>query len=662
VRGAEKLEFDILAMLLLFLVILFVGISLVTYFGVEIKSGVPNQLKGVYDQFTKVVFQRLPYNVCDAYNNERVSVQDFQILIQAIYNGQCGTNKISRVTMSFSVSKDDLQKIASLAGIANNGKLIFYNTSEPIGIGAVLVKANPGFYPLKLDDEIELSLVGQPKGDLFIKLLVQGCDPFDDDCDATCIYRRICDPVCDDGRKHDISCNLACIDINKNNTVDVEDAGERVRANKCNPDCYVNYTNPYKAYDPGCVWKFKNQNDDVCDPNSNGIIDGVCDPDCPNSRNICDPDCNGEVSDGNPYGLTDEKCFKCDQTCNGWCSPACDKDAEEGNPGYDPDCRREKDKTFFCSGDLFCDADRGESCSNSADCPGGGVTCNDYNPQNVCCPQASDADYAGCSPTRGLKEGEIAACSTQCAEGLIKDETNHCCPAGKTWNGTSCEFQYTFTILFIQLNGQISNFKQKAESGKDLWVQLTPLKQCPKKVRAIAVDDKVCSGIPNHQPVCQCFESGDNCNVVDGIIIQTLQKMEDCAKQWGYEGKYTRIEGVLPGEVVCSGSRSAIYGYTQLHDSRLVSAEDSIRSTSSHEMGHTYGLCDEPYGIERSASCSSGWKAQGEQYCCPNVPDGPCIMCSYTNPETGCNAGSTFAQDDYRHLELELIQINKYCG
>jgi hypothetical protein len=208
----------------------------------------------------------------------------------------------------------------------------------------------------------------------------------------------------------------------------------------------------------------------------------------------------------------------------------------------------------------------------------------------------------------------------------------------------------------------MSNFKQKAENGKDLWVQLTPLKQCPEKIRAIAVDDKVCPGIPSQQPLCDCFAYGTNCQAADQAYTQTLQMIESCAKQWGYDGKYTRVEGVLPGSYVCTIGNGWIAGYTNFYDSRLVSAESSIQTTSSHEMGHTYGLCDEPYGIERSSSCSSGWKAQGEDYCCPNAPDGACIMCSYTNPATGCNAGSSFAQDDYRHLEVELIQKNKYCG
>jgi len=641
---------NLIGIIALFLVIIVVSILIIQSQGRTLSSQLPTQLQNVFKNFVNTVIQKSPYNICEAYAGKEVSVQDFQTILQAVYQGQCGETR-ANISLTFSLTKDDIARVSKLSGIAGNGNLIFYNLSNPLGVGALIVRGNKGDYPLKTFDFVEMWREGSPDPDTFVVRTIKGCDPTDEICDESCIYKRICDPVCETNTPRGISCNLACLDINNNGLIDIDDANKRIEDGKCNKDCYSNKLNPFKAYDPGCVWRFRNVPDNICDPNSNGIKDNVCDPDCVNSKNICDPDCDGK--DGRPY---DAKCFICDKTCNNWCSPSC-------TPfDNDPDCplgfsgeRKE------CCGNGICNATVGENCEScSKDCPGGGTTCGDLN--SVCCPADSKADYSGCTIDKDKKEGDSCFCNSQCGKDLSCDETKHCCPSGKTWNGTSCEFQYTFTILFIQLNGQISNFKQKAESGKDLWVQLTPLKQCPKKVRAIAVDDKVCSGIPNHQPVCQCFESGDNCNVVDGIIIQTLQKMEDCAKQWGYEGKYTRIEGVLPGEVVCSGSRSAIYGYTQLHDSRLVSAEDSIRSTSSHEMGHTYGLCDEPYGIERSASCSSGWKAQGEQYCCPNVPDGPCIMCSYTNPETGCNAGSTFAQDDYRHLELELIQINKYCG
>jgi hypothetical protein len=428
------MEIQIIGMIIFFLVIIVVGIGIVTSF-TSLKTLVPSQIKDVYNKVVTAIGFKSPFNICESLSDQKISLQDFQTLLQAIYNGQCGSSH-ANVSLSFSLTKADLQRIAALDGIAFNGKLIFYNISSPLGAGAIIVQGDPGQYPLKFEDFVDMSRVGSPIGDVFIKVTLKGCDPYDGICDATCVFKKICDPICDDGNKHNIPCNLACIDTNGNNTVDIQDAQQRISQNKCNPDCYVNYTNPFKAYDPGCVWRFRNQNDDVCDPNSNGVYDGICDPDCVKTKNICDPDCNGTIYEGNPYGLNDAKCFVCDGTCNGWCSPSCKKNAFPGDNGYDPDCFRFVNSSFYCSGDGLCESDRGESCANSIDCPGGGLTCGDYHA--VCCPTASDADVSGCSITINVSEGGICACGAQCAGNETCDKTSHCCPSGKVWNGTAC--------------------------------------------------------------------------------------------------------------------------------------------------------------------------------------------------------------------------------
>jgi hypothetical protein len=655
---------NLIGIVAIFLVVIVVCILVIQSQGATVASQLPTQLQRTFQQFVDTVLQKSPYNICEAYSGKEVSVQDFQTILQAVYQGQCGEMH-ANISLTFSLTQDDIVKLSKLSGIAGDGKFIFYNLTKPIGVGALLIHGTPGEYPLKTYDFIDMWQEGSPFPDTFIVKTIKGCDPTDEVCDGSCIFKRVCDSACDDNRFHNIKCNLACIDSNNNGVVDSEDAKKRIDEGKCSPDCYSSMTNPFKAYDPGCIWKFKDQCDGICDPNSNGVKDGICDPDCVpgacpdnvNNKIICDPDCDGIKSDGNPRGLDDQKCFVCDKKCNGWCSPTCtsfDKD---------PDCPLGfTGQRAECCGNGICNATTQENCETcAADCPGGGITCGDLN--TVCCLDDPNTDYSGCTTNLGKGEGGTCFCNNQCTGDLACDETNHCCPAGKTWNGVACEFKYTFRFLFIQLNSQISNFKQKAESGKDTWVQLTPLKQCPDKVEAIIVDDKVCTGVPDQQPLCDCVANGFNCDAASQLVDQTMKMIEDCAKQWGYDGKYTRVEGVLPGTFVCSiGSTGGILGYTNLYDSRLLSAEETIKSTSSHEMGHTYGLCDEPYGIEPSDSCQSGWKAQGEDYCCPNAPDGPCIMCSYTNPDTGCHEGNSFAQDDYNHLQKELINKNKYCG
>ena len=428
------MEIQIIGMIILFVVIIAVGITVVLSFS-SVKTLLPNQFKDVYNRVVTSIGFKSPYNICESFSGQKISLQDFQTLIQAAYNGQCGKSR-ANVSLSFSLTKSDLQRIATLSGIALNGKLIFYNISSPLGVGAILVQGDPGQYPLKLDDFVDIYTDGYPISDLFIKVTLKGCDPYDDICDASCIFKGYCDPVCDDGKKHNIPCNLACIDSNGNGVVDEEDANNRITNDKCNPDCYVNATNPFKAYDPGCVWKYRDQNDDICDPNSNGVQDGICDPDCAKTKNICDPDCNGTIYEGNPFGLNDTKCFVCDETCNGWCSPSCNKNAFPGDSEFDPDCFRNINATFYCSGDGLCEVDKGENCGNSVDCPGGGLTCGDYHA--ACCPGANDADISGCSNTTNIPEGGSCTCGTQCALNMTCDKTSHCCPSGKVWNGTAC--------------------------------------------------------------------------------------------------------------------------------------------------------------------------------------------------------------------------------
>jgi len=421
---------NIIALLIIVVLIISISLAIISLIGLDLQRTVPKQIQETYTKLVLSLFQKSPYNVCEALSGKQISYQEFQNLLLAAYNAQCGDTHAS-VTLSRSYSKEDIEQVAKINAIADDGKLIYYREAVPFGVGGLIIQGNPGYFPLKKWDTIDVWSVGKPTADTMINVTEQGCDPYDEICQASCTYKKICDPVCDDGKQHDITCNIACIDT-AGDGVDIKDMEARVAANKCNPDCYANRTNPFKAYDPGCVWKFKEQRDDICDPNSNGVIDGVCDPDCINTKNICDFDCNGTVYSGNPMGLKDEKCLVCDGECNGWCSPACNKNAVEGMPGYDPDCRKEVVHNFWCSGDGLCENDKGENCENSADCK---QICDDQN--LACCPKFSDSDYAGCTASKDLKEGSVCGCSNQCGQ-LKCDETGHCCPKDKVWDGTKC--------------------------------------------------------------------------------------------------------------------------------------------------------------------------------------------------------------------------------
>jgi hypothetical protein len=85
---------------------------------------------------------------------------------------------------------------------------------------------------------------------------------------------------------------------------------------------------------------------------------------------------------------------------------------------------------------------------NSVDCPGGGLTCGDYHA--ACCPTAIDADISGCSNTTNILEGASCSCGTQCGGNEICDSTHHCCPKGKSWNGTACNAGYDVLVVALK--------------------------------------------------------------------------------------------------------------------------------------------------------------------------------------------------------------------
>lgn len=271
---------------------------------------------------------------------------------------------------------------------------------------------------------------------------------------------------------------------------------------------------------------------------------------------------------------------------------------------------------------------------------------------------------------------------------------HHCCPSDKPkWcsnplQGENCmsEDEYkdptkckkpSYKILFIQLNGKITNFKQKAEAAKDLWVDITPLKNCPENVEAIAIEDKICY-VPDQADLCECsfyseecLKEGKNCDLAlyycinaERIVFTTLNTIGDCARNFGYID-YSRAVGVFPGSWICKVRDGRVReGYTNLYGIHIVSSEESLISTISHELGHTYGLCDEGYRGGFCSDCESGYCGAGitscepGDYCCPNRPEHNSIMCSLDLCGHGCSDGNRFAPTSYNHLEKEL---SKYC-
>jgi hypothetical protein len=279
------------------------------------------------------------------------------------------------------------------------------------------------------------------------------------------------------------------------------------------------------------------------------------------------------------------------------------------------------------------------------------------------CPSTGGENSSLCNNTHNRNEGQICQCSGQCAANLLCDNTSHCCPSGQEWdtNLSQCSDTYSFYMVFIQLNGQISNFDQRAEQGKDAWVTISPLNQCPQRVKAIAITNRVCPG-PDYTNYCRGDES---------VADAGFQALTNCEDTWPelepYRNLATRVIGVVPGSYLCSSRRGGeIRGYTSGAGGRyLVSSEDSITLTTTHEMAHTFGLCDEGYGGGPCTSCNSTYCNVGGTSCtrnlgdcCPDKPEQNSIMCTEDICNTGCTYGPGFAPSSYNYLEAVL---NKYC-
>ncbi|MCX8179394.1 MAG: hypothetical protein N3E38_01485 [Candidatus Aenigmarchaeota archaeon] len=220
-----------------------------------------------------------------------------------------------------------------------------------------------------------------------------------------------------------------------------------------------------------------------------------------------------------------------------------------------------------------------------------------------------------------------------------------------------------YVIVFLQLNGEINNFQQIVDAIVSNWAEKTPLKNCNDKVKAIVVNE-ICH-VPNQEGVCR----GDG-----KTYYQTFYNMIDCANKASL-GFYKRIVGVLNQQDICSINGGVVKGYTLGYGSPVIVANGEIEM-AIHELGHTYGLCDEGYGSACDERCESGYSLSGgadceekSDICCPNYPEfnsiyctafgENCYDCTDTNKQRQCSYAFNFASSSYNHLEEEL---GEYCG
>jgi hypothetical protein len=122
-----------------------------------------------------------------------------------------------------------------------------------------------------------------------------------------------------------------------------------------------------------------------------------------------------------------------------------------------------------------------------------------------------------------------------------------------------------------------------------------------------------------------------------------------------------RYVGLTNGDIKLNGD-SSVVGFTYGFDSVGVMVEVGFGMVLAHELGHTFGLCDEyfyPY-----------WVRQDIQYSCPNPFPSNCLKSSYFICDgmpaqngnrsimgTATNQPTSFNQPCYDHLQLVFSQL-----
>ncbi|MBI4173432.1 MAG: hypothetical protein HY519_01815 [Candidatus Aenigmarchaeota archaeon] len=571
-----------------------IGIVLIQSFAIDAQENLPQRVADGITNIVSGIFSSTGIDVCAKLNFQQINYDEFLQLLQAMRAGNC---KESFITLDFGIDSSGLQEAGQRTGFA----AAFFDRQKRSYGGNLLVGVSPT-NSFRIGDSIKLSVQGADgtrEQDVIAEITLRGCNPSPDSvCDVGCAFKPgICDPDCKPDDQNNLAgiCDIDCVDRNQDGKVN---SGDLQPAKGCFYDCYNQFSDPNRAYDPNCVERFGNTLDGICDPDSSAIEDGVCDLDCGQTDGICDPECSGDLD-----------CAACDGIANGVCLPKCKADASY--PENDVDCKvacagtqecPSVDRNFFWPNDTICNQDRGERC-DSPDCPAAGSTCESLSGgARTCLPAAPDADDFGCAATN-RSQGEVCFDTRQCQQSLFCS-TGRCCPRGTIWDGQQCQATEILDWVFVPIGvgaDQEGVYRKQIDDAFSVFVRDSPLNKCSNldlAAKKYVIKPGVCQTTTCRDLCSDCINVGRECLKLANLDGEKCQQGETCLDK-----VYDLFSVIVPKGGSLYGCAGAIPNDGSAnHLNAQIGA-----GTIVHETGHDFGLYHltnpEPICILPSGPC-----------------------------------------------------------
>jgi len=181
--------------------------------------------------------------------------------------------------------------------------------------------------------------------------------------------------------------------------------------------------------------------------------------------------------------------------------------------------------------------------------------------------------------------------------------------------------QPSMRLIFVPVNWDSGQdvLNNAVDDHFNTFIENTPLDSCRGKVLKIIAQN------------CQITGQFDNgCNLGPGNNRDVLADIKNCADSQGiiYDPNKDRIVGLTDDDIQCwdgASCNSGCAGYTYIPQTTVI-LEYGDKTITAHELGHTYGLCDEYlYAAWDQQNSDVGGCPNSYPVCCSDHPS--CSSC-----------------------------------